>query len=143
MRATQQQLILPILEELEARGGTAKPAEIYDGVAQRAGIDEAARAATVTSETGHTWNRFTRDVRWARQKAVMRGLIDATHAGVWSLTGKGRDGLRNIAFGKLLTVFETELGIAIAANCEDAAAIIEPGSVQLVFTSPPYAQIAK
>lgn len=143
-RPAQEQLILPLLESLQERGGRASPREVYDAVAARVGLDAPARQARARVGASETdCNLFERHVRWARQKAVLRGWVDGQTRNVWALTDEGRDSLRNAKPGVVLTVYETDLGVCLWAECEAATALITSGTVNLILTSPPYPLLAR
>lgn len=133
----QGQLMLPIMEVLAKRGGRAHPKDIYDEVADNAGVPDAVRQLT-QEFAGRKANLWARAVRHARQAALERGYVAAPERGLWELTAGGRNALRNVRPGIIITVFETDAGMAIAAQVEDAAGVILPGSVDLLFTSPPF-----
>jgi site-specific DNA-methyltransferase (cytosine-N4-specific) len=134
---SQTELMLPLLEELDRVGGVARPGELYDRLAARLGIAEDVREAECTSK-GRSYSAYERTVRWTRQTAVARGLIDASQRGRWALTSKARAHLKEIVRGTILTIFETDKGFVLWANAEDVAGVIERESVQLIWTSPPY-----
>lgn len=136
-RPAQQQLILPLLESLRSRGGRAAPREVYDDVAARVGLEADARHQR-TRAGGTDCNAFERHVRWARQKAVLRGWVDGQTRNLWALTESGQDSLRNARPGVVVTVYETDLGVCVWAECEAAMALVSPNSVNLILTSPPY-----
>ncbi len=72
---SEKDIELPLLQEIEAAGGEAKPSELYDKVAShlRSGL--------------LIWaNR----VAWARQHLVNKGELDASVRGIWRITDKGR-----------------------------------------------------
>lgn len=75
----------PVLDALRALGGSGKPREVCDYVAEHAKVPAAALEATLKS--GQT--RFYNQVHWARQYLVWEGLLDASTHGVWSLTKAG------------------------------------------------------
>lgn len=135
---TQGQLMLPLLQAIDRHGGRARPRDLYDDVAAQLWVDPEVRSETATFADGRESVLFDRQVRWARQTAVLRGLVAAPERGVWELTAGGQNALRNVRLGVIVTVFETAAGIAIAANVEEAAGLVEPGSVDLLFTSPPF-----
>lgn len=137
-RIPPTQLVLPLLEELARAGGDARPKDIYDPIAERLGITDAERAETAHAADGKRHNLWERKIRWVRQTLVMQDLISAEHRGRWILTGRARHKLQFIRPGIIITFFTTELGTAYWARAEDAVAIVEPGSVQLLLTSPPY-----
>src|SRR5689334_206982 len=135
---SQGQLMLPLLEELRAHGGAARPRDLYDRIAERIGLSDADRAATATYAGGRTTNLFERRVRWTRQTAVAKELLDGSTRSRWELTPRGSEALQNVRRGVVITVFETDAGHAVWANAEDAAAIIDPETCDLLLTSPAY-----
>lgn len=132
------QMMLPLLHAVVEHGGRARPREVYEAVADRLGVSAEVRAHKETFADGTTASLFERQVRWARQTAIMRGYLASPERGVWEITAGGRNALRNVRRGVIITVFENDLGIAVAANIEDAAGLITPESVDLLFTSPPF-----
>ncbi|MCB1607673.1 MAG: restriction endonuclease [Xanthomonadales bacterium] len=75
----------PVLDALRALGGSGKPREVCDHVAEHANVSAETLEATLKS--GQT--RFYNQVHWARQYLVWEGLLDASTHGVWSLTKAG------------------------------------------------------
>ena len=136
MNYTRGQLFLPLLESIRDAGGAVRPREIYDRVAEKVDLSGADRSATVTYN-GKAYNRFERDICWLRQTARARGFIGGER-GVWELTAHGDKRLKNIRHGSIVTLFTTANGICYWACAEDAVAAVEPESVDLIFTSPPY-----
>lgn len=133
----QGQLLLPVLAEMERRGGRAATRDLYEPVAEAVGAGPAERAARVRAGGG-TVPAFERDVRWAQQAARLRGLARRAGPSDWVLTGRGRDALRSARPGIVVTVFETAAGVALWGCCEDALGHVDDGSVALLMTSPPY-----
>jgi site-specific DNA-methyltransferase (cytosine-N4-specific) len=80
---------------------------------------------------------FDQQVRWTRQTAVANGLL-AGERGVWEITDKGRSKLERIARGKVVLLYSLDDGLAFLGHAEEAAGVIEPGSLSLIMTSPPY-----
>ena len=78
---------LPLLTEIKAAGGEAKPSELYNKVATHFPhltlADRKARHPISDALIGE--NR----VRWARQHLVNKGEIDASTQGIWKITQKG------------------------------------------------------
>lgn len=138
---TQSQLMLPLLEEIKASGGRARPRDVYDRVAERLGIPSETRSATATYKGDRDTNLFERKVRWTRQSALLRGYIRSPSRSLWELTDAGSKALQNVRPGIIVTVFETALGAALWATAEDASALIENNSIDLIFSSPPYPTI--
>lgn len=134
---TDSQLMLPLLSEISALGGRAKPAQLYATLAERLDVPE-----EILSQKrdfgGQSRSLWERRVRWARQTAVLRGLIATPERGVWELTRAGDEVLEKAKPGIILTIFETSNGAALWASAEDAAGIIAPGSLDLIYLSPPY-----
>ena len=88
--------------------------------------------------SGQQVNAFERRVRWTRQTAVLKGLIDKSERSVWSLTDTANSKLANIHRGTVLTFALSETGAFLWANAENALTVIERESVDLLLTSPPY-----
>lgn len=77
----------PVLEALRSLGGSARPGEVYDWIAERLGLSE----ADLAIENQGGGSRFENDVAWARFYLVRTGYLDSSKRGVWSLTEKGRN----------------------------------------------------
>ena len=135
---THTQLFLPLLEALAQHGGEAFPRDLYGPVAEKTRIDPAVQEDTITLKDGRVCNLWHRHLRWARQTAVEKGLIATGPRGKWAITDAGRSLLQTIRRGIILTAFTTEAGICLWANAEDAAAVIDKESIDLIFTSPPF-----
>ncbi len=86
IRARFGRYINSVLEALRDLGGSARPREVYDWVAEHLSIPDEARA--VQNKSGVS--RFENDVAWARHYLVKAGLVDSSRWGVWSLTETGR-----------------------------------------------------
>lgn len=80
------QYMEPVLSALRALGGSARPAEVVDQVAEALKISDAQRSDPLASGT----SRFDNMVAWARFYLAKAGLVDASRRGVWALTDKGR-----------------------------------------------------
>ena len=75
----------PLLDALRGLGGSAKPDEVVDRVA-----DDLKIADDVLNETLPSGgSRFRNQVAWARFYLVREGLISSSKHGVWSLTESG------------------------------------------------------
>ncbi len=131
------QLMLPLLQSLQDRGGSARPRDLYGEIADQVGLSEEARNASVVIGNRKI-NMFERRVRWTRQTAVMKSLISKDEDRVWRLTESANAKLGNIVRGTVLTFAISEQGALLWANAEDALGIIEPESIDLLMTSPPY-----
>lgn len=77
----------PVLDALRTLGGSGRPVEVQDLIAERFKLTESEQAVQLKSGSP----RFANQVNWARFYLAKAGLIDASTRGVWSLTEKGRD----------------------------------------------------
>lgn len=134
---SQTQLMLPLLESLSECGGSARPRDLYDSIAAKLNLPPEVRNQT-TLCNGIRTNVFERRVRWTRQTAVLKTLIDRREASVWHLTDRAQSKLANIRRGAVVTFAISEHGAFLWANAEDALGILERGSIDLLMTSPPY-----
>jgi restriction system protein len=75
----------PLLDALRSIGGSAKPDEAIDRVAQDLKISDSVLNEVLPSGG----LRFRNRVAWARFYLVREGLLDSSKHGVWSLTEKG------------------------------------------------------
>jgi restriction system protein len=78
--------INPVLAALRDLGGSARPREVYDLVAERCAVSDSERL--VKNRSGPS--RFENDVAWARFYLVRSGYLESSRHGVWSLTEQGR-----------------------------------------------------
>lgn len=76
----------PLLDALREIGGSAKPDEAVDRVAQDLNVPD--RVLDETLPSGGA--RFRNHVAWARFYLSREGLLDSSKRGVWSLTEQGR-----------------------------------------------------
>lgn len=75
----------PILEALRELGGSGKPREVCDLIAERQNLSD--KKLEETLKSGQT--RYYNQVHWARQYLVWEGLLDGSTRGVWTLTPLG------------------------------------------------------
>jgi restriction system protein len=75
----------PILDALRELGGSGRPREVCDLLAERLSAKD--KALEETLKSGQT--RFYNQVHWARQYLVWDGLLDGSRHGVWALTPAG------------------------------------------------------
>ena len=75
----------PILDALRELGGSGKPREVCDLIAENRGLSD--KKLEETLKSGQT--RYYNQVHWARQYLVWEGFLDGTTRGVWSLTPAG------------------------------------------------------
>lgn len=136
----QSALRLPLIETIAEAGGRARPGDLYKALADKLGLDDSALAATRAPNASRPYRIFQQQVRWARQTAVLDGLISRETRGVWELTRNGRRfaELTRIKPGHVVLLYRLDDGVALCAHAEDAASLIAPGSLDLILTSPPY-----
>jgi len=77
----------PVLKAVRDLGGSARPQEVYEHVADALGISDEEKAALTPSGVPRFYNR----VAWARFYLVRAGLLDSSRHGVWSLTPMGQN----------------------------------------------------
>jgi restriction system protein len=76
----------PVLDALRALGGSARPAEVCNWIAEHLGISQTER----DRENSGGGSQFENDVAWARFYMVRTGYLDSSTRGVWSLTEQSR-----------------------------------------------------
>jgi restriction system protein len=76
----------PVLAALRGLGGSARPGEVFDWVAEHLGISEEERS--VQHKSGGS--RFENDIAWARFYLLRGGYLESSQRGVWALTEQGR-----------------------------------------------------
>lgn len=76
----------PVINALIALGGSGRPEEVEEVIAEQLGLSEKERNEQIPSGQ----SRFSNKVNWARFYLAKAGLIDSSTRGVWSLTEKGR-----------------------------------------------------
>ena len=85
---SEKDIELPLLQELEAVGGEARPGELYGRVAKHfPHLTSADQKARHPKSGILIW---TNRVQWARQHLVNKGEIDASVYGIWKITERGR-----------------------------------------------------
>lgn len=78
--------INPLLAALRDLGGSGKPREVVERVAEREQVPD--QVLDVQNQSGG--QRFANQVHWARYFLAEGGFIDRSRRGVWALTDKGR-----------------------------------------------------
>lgn len=76
----------PVLESLKELGGSGRPAEVRELVAEKVKLTDEARAELLDGGIP----RFDNQVGWARFYLVKADYLDSSQRGVWTLTDKGR-----------------------------------------------------
>ena len=75
----------PLLDALRQLGGSARPREASDRIAENLKLDEKRLNEQLISGQSKYYNQ----VAWARQYLVWEGLLDTSQHGIWSLSPKG------------------------------------------------------
>lgn len=83
----QKDIELPLLLEIEAMGGEAKPEELYPRVTAHF---PQITAADLREEVPSGGNKWTNRIQWTRQHLVLEGELERYPRGVWRITEKGR-----------------------------------------------------
>jgi restriction system protein len=85
---SERDIELPLLQEMQAAGGEAKPSDLYDKVARHFSQLTLADQKAIHPKSGlPIWRNR---VQWARQHLVNKGEIDASIRGIWKITEKGK-----------------------------------------------------
>lgn len=125
------------MQAVESNGGSASARQVVDAVAESMQLPAEVRSARGIV-SGREVNLFARRVRWVRQDGIRRQFLSAEGYGRWQLTAPGKTYLQNIRPGFIITIYETELGRALWAEAEAAAAVIQDETINLIITSPEY-----
>jgi site-specific DNA-methyltransferase (cytosine-N4-specific) len=116
-----------------------RPKDAAAAVADTMRLPEEIRSATVSFEDGRgPTNILYRKIRWARQNAVIEGLIPKSGTRTWELAEKGRKGLLLAKSCTVVCVARDSLGAILFADAKAAMGYIERGSVTAIITSPPF-----
>lgn len=141
MQGIQGLMQLPLLEAIEEAGGSARPRDLYGEVAAK--LNLAPDVRTHRRDGGdQEYAIFDQQVRWTRQTLVGKGLI-AGERGIWELTDKGKAHLSRVNRGSVVLVYSLDDGLAFLAHAEEASGAIEPDSLSLILTSPPYPVVGR
>ena len=76
----------PLLDALRDLGGSGKPKEPTEKVAENLNIPDKILEEIMKSDAP----RFQNQIAWARQYLVWKGLLEGNTRGIWTLTEKGR-----------------------------------------------------
>ncbi|SOC30551.1 site-specific DNA-methyltransferase [Thalassospira xiamenensis] len=135
---SQKQLVFPLLDAAKRCGGRITTTEAYAVVADALQVDDEGLSETVRSGNGRTTSKFHQRLRWARHRAIELGYLRPAGRGVWEVTEAAEDKYALNKSDVVYVIFETGLGEVLWGSTERAAEMIEPGSVNLLYTSPPY-----
>lgn len=80
------QYFQPVIDALNELGGSGRPSEVKELIAERLSISEDEQSEQIASGA----SRFSKNIDWARFYLAKAGYIDASTRGVWSLTEAGR-----------------------------------------------------
>lgn len=75
----------PLLDALRQLGGSAKPREASDKIAENLNLND--EKLNELLDSGQS--RFYNQVAWARQYLAWEGLLDTSQHGIWALSSKG------------------------------------------------------
>ena len=122
------QLFGPVIDALKTLGGSARPAEVRDQIAETQGISEEDRSVLLDGGAP----RFDNLVAWARFYLVKAGYIDSSRRGVWTLTEKGQT-VPELTHDEALEIFKVIHAEFSTTKEDKGVAAIEDEEV----TSPP------
>ncbi len=114
----------PILDAIRELGGSGKPREVCDLIAERSAITDTRLEESLKS--GQT--RYYNQVHWARQYLVWEGLLDGSTHGVWALTPTGYKTTLNDAAARKLFLKWVKIHAAAkrkGGGEEDAAVVAD------------------
>jgi len=77
----------PLLDALRQLGGSAKPREASDKIAENLNLNDDKLNELLDSGQ----SRFYNQVAWARQYLAWEGLLDTSQHGIWALSAKGEE----------------------------------------------------
>jgi restriction system protein len=79
--------IIPLLDALKMLGGSGRPREVSDKIAEMMGLPESITNEMLPSGV----LRFHNRIAWARNYLAREGYLDSSVRGVWVLTEKGKN----------------------------------------------------
>ena len=130
---SQGQLMLPLLDVLD-QAREATPRDVYRAVADTVDLPPEMREA-ITAQGVRVWDRH---VRWTEQGTRRKGLTETSRRNLWRATQHGHEFLRLAEPGTVTVVLRRPNGEALWADSLEVLRGLEPSSVDLFFTSPPY-----
>jgi restriction system protein len=92
MIPTQAEIEVPLLEALEALGGSARPKEVYPLVTAKF---PQLTQEDLTASLKHGELRWINKIQWTRQSLVTAGDMASPERGLWAITEQGRKRLSN------------------------------------------------
>jgi restriction system protein len=76
----------PLIDELKALGGSARPDEVCNAIAETLNLPD----AVLDKQLKNGESRYKNQVHWARFYLANTGYLDSSKRGVWALTEKGQ-----------------------------------------------------
>lgn len=119
----------PILDALRALGGSGKPREVCDYIAEKLRVSD--KKLDETLKSGQT--RYYNQVHWARQYLVWEGLLDGSTHGVWALSNAGYAAQLDEAESRKIVLKWVKIHAAARKSEEqgtEAPAVVEPEVVE-------------
>jgi hypothetical protein len=89
-----EEIEVPLLLEVEALGGEARPKDVYLKVAAHFAQITEQDMEERTSSGGNRWENL---VQWAKQLLVNAGELERFPRGLWRITPKGRERIKGLA----------------------------------------------
>lgn len=77
----------PVLDALNGLGGSGRPDEVVELIAENLSVTDKERDELITSGE----SRFRKNVNWARFYLAKAEYIDSSTRGVWTITESGRN----------------------------------------------------
>ncbi len=105
---SEKDIELPLLQEIQAAGGEAKPSELYDKVASH--FPQLTPSDQTAKHLRSGLLIWANRVAWARQHLVNRGEIDASIRGTWKITERGKARLGVVSPPSLPTPTPSTIG---------------------------------
>lgn len=121
----------PVLRAVRDLGGSARPQEVYERVADTLGLKPDTRAEQTPSGVPRHENQMA----WARFYLVRAGLLDSSKRGVWSLTSKGRE-TPDISLAQAQEMFR-QVRTQIAAEAKSLGATDQAAAVETIAAPDP------
>lgn len=91
----------PLIDVLKDLGGSGRPAEVRNLIAQKLNVSDHERSVVIESGA----SRFDNQVHWARFYLAKAGYLDSSKRGVWTLTDKGQ-AVSNLSLDAALEIFK-------------------------------------
>lgn len=124
------QFFSPVIEALKELGGSGRPAEVRDFIANRMNVSEYERTELLDGGAP----RFDNQVAWARFYLVKEGIIDSSRRGVWSLSDKGR-AIESLSYNEAISIFK-KIHLEFQNNEDSGASPSESGEVMVETIAP-------